>query len=212
VLEHLGHAELFVLGVADLVPQRPAALPQPGVELGEAAEALLGRVDPDAPPAVLHVLLDDSLLPPASVNVLCSPADTTSAPSRLAASSVAKRASGSAVSMRETANRLFGSSYHWSVLGAGRHQMSLLTLAAIQGANVRVGRQHLHGPQDAAASASVCAGWNCRKSGARAPNRSCAFARYSSRLRTAPRSPTHASGLDAAALGRVRAGGLSSDC
>ena len=41
--------------------------------------------------------------------------------------------------MRETANRLFGSDYHWSVLGAGRHQMSLLTYAAIQGANVRVG-------------------------------------------------------------------------
>lgn len=41
--------------------------------------------------------------------------------------------------MRETANRLFGRDYHWSVLGAGRHQMSLLTYAAIQGANVRVG-------------------------------------------------------------------------
>lgn len=41
--------------------------------------------------------------------------------------------------MRETANRLFGDSYLWSVLGAGRHQMSLLTYAAIQGANVRVG-------------------------------------------------------------------------
>jgi uncharacterized protein (DUF849 family) len=41
--------------------------------------------------------------------------------------------------MRETANRLFGDAYHWSVLGAGRHQMSLLTYAAIQGANVRVG-------------------------------------------------------------------------
>lgn len=41
--------------------------------------------------------------------------------------------------MRETANRLFGDSYHWSVLGAGKHQMSLLTYAAIQGANVRVG-------------------------------------------------------------------------
>lgn len=41
--------------------------------------------------------------------------------------------------MRETANRLFGDDYHWSVLGAGRHQMTLLTCAAIQGANVRVG-------------------------------------------------------------------------
>jgi uncharacterized protein (DUF849 family) len=41
--------------------------------------------------------------------------------------------------MRETANRLFGNDYHWSVLGAGRHQMPLLTHAALQGANVRVG-------------------------------------------------------------------------
>lgn len=41
--------------------------------------------------------------------------------------------------MRETANRLFGDAYHWSVLGAGRHQMNLLTQAAIQGAHVRVG-------------------------------------------------------------------------
>jgi uncharacterized protein (DUF849 family) len=42
--------------------------------------------------------------------------------------------------MRETANRLFGAdNYHWSVLGAGRHQMGLLTGAALQGANVRVG-------------------------------------------------------------------------
>lgn len=41
--------------------------------------------------------------------------------------------------MRETANRLFGNDYHWSVLGAGRHQMPLLTHAAVMGANVRVG-------------------------------------------------------------------------
>lgn len=41
--------------------------------------------------------------------------------------------------MRQAATRLFGNDYHWSVLGAGRHQMSLLTYAAIMGANVRVG-------------------------------------------------------------------------
>jgi uncharacterized protein (DUF849 family) len=42
--------------------------------------------------------------------------------------------------MRSTADRLFGrESYHFSVLGAGRHQMSLLALGAIMGANVRVG-------------------------------------------------------------------------
>ncbi|MDY7547726.1 3-keto-5-aminohexanoate cleavage protein [Glaciimonas sp. GNP009] len=41
--------------------------------------------------------------------------------------------------MRQTANRLFGRDYHWSVLGAGRSQMSLLTYGAIMGGNVRVG-------------------------------------------------------------------------
>ncbi|MDR5785317.1 3-keto-5-aminohexanoate cleavage protein [Caballeronia sp. LP003] len=41
--------------------------------------------------------------------------------------------------MRQTANRLFGKDYHWSVLGAGRHQMPLATFGAIMGANVRVG-------------------------------------------------------------------------
>lgn len=41
--------------------------------------------------------------------------------------------------MRDTANRLFGDSYRWSVLAAGRHQMPLLSYAAVMGANVRVG-------------------------------------------------------------------------
>jgi uncharacterized protein (DUF849 family) len=42
--------------------------------------------------------------------------------------------------MRSTADRLFGrENYHLSILGAGRHQMSLLTAGAIFGANVRVG-------------------------------------------------------------------------
>ena len=41
--------------------------------------------------------------------------------------------------MRETANRLFGADYVWSVLAAGRHQMSFVTQAAIMGGNVRVG-------------------------------------------------------------------------
>lgn len=41
--------------------------------------------------------------------------------------------------MRRTADRLFGSQYHWSVLAAGRHQMPVLTMAATMGANVRVG-------------------------------------------------------------------------
>ena len=41
--------------------------------------------------------------------------------------------------IRSTADRLFGrDNYHLSILGAGRHQMSLLTMGAIMGANVRV--------------------------------------------------------------------------
>jgi uncharacterized protein (DUF849 family) len=41
--------------------------------------------------------------------------------------------------MRETAERLFGDQYHWSVLAAGRFQMPFCTMAATMGANVRVG-------------------------------------------------------------------------
>jgi uncharacterized protein (DUF849 family) len=41
--------------------------------------------------------------------------------------------------MKATADRLFGEDYYWSVLGAGRHQTSLVTMAAILGGSVRVG-------------------------------------------------------------------------
>ena len=41
--------------------------------------------------------------------------------------------------MKRTADRLFGQSYQWSILGAGRSQMSLAAQGAAQGANVRVG-------------------------------------------------------------------------
>ena len=41
--------------------------------------------------------------------------------------------------MRETAERLFGEQYHWSVLAAGRFQLPFCTMAATLGANVRVG-------------------------------------------------------------------------
>lgn len=43
------------------------------------------------------------------------------------------------VFMRRTADRLFGEQYVWSVLAAGRHQMPLITQAAMLGGNVRVG-------------------------------------------------------------------------
>lgn len=41
--------------------------------------------------------------------------------------------------MKRTADRLFGTDYLWSILGAGRHQMNLLTMGAIMGGNVRTG-------------------------------------------------------------------------
>ncbi len=41
--------------------------------------------------------------------------------------------------MKETADRLFGNQYVWSVLAAGRHQMAFTTMAGIMGGNVRVG-------------------------------------------------------------------------
>jgi uncharacterized protein (DUF849 family) len=44
------------------------------------------------------------------------------------------------VTMKSTADRLFGrGQYRFSVLGAGRHQMPLLTMGAVLGGNVRVG-------------------------------------------------------------------------
>ena len=41
--------------------------------------------------------------------------------------------------MRRTADRLFGNDYQWSILAAGRHQMTLTTIGATMGGNVRVG-------------------------------------------------------------------------
>src|SRR5690606_31625755 len=41
--------------------------------------------------------------------------------------------------MRRTADRLFGTDYQWSILGAGRNQKPLATIGAAMGSNVRVG-------------------------------------------------------------------------
>jgi len=41
--------------------------------------------------------------------------------------------------MKRTADRLFGSSYRWSVLGAGRSQMQVAAMSAAMGGNIRVG-------------------------------------------------------------------------
>jgi len=43
------------------------------------------------------------------------------------------------VFMRRTADRLFGDQYVWSALAAGRHQMPIITQAAMLGGHVRVG-------------------------------------------------------------------------
>ncbi len=41
--------------------------------------------------------------------------------------------------MKRTADRLFGTQYKWSVLGAGRNQLPVAAMAAAMGGNVRVG-------------------------------------------------------------------------
>jgi uncharacterized protein (DUF849 family) len=41
--------------------------------------------------------------------------------------------------MKQTADKLFGDAYLWSVLAAGRHQMPFATQATMMGGNVRVG-------------------------------------------------------------------------
>jgi uncharacterized protein (DUF849 family) len=41
--------------------------------------------------------------------------------------------------MKRIADKLFGEQYHWSVLAAGRHQLPLITMAAVMGGSVRVG-------------------------------------------------------------------------
>jgi uncharacterized protein (DUF849 family) len=41
--------------------------------------------------------------------------------------------------MKRTADRLFGDQYRWSVLGAGKNQLTIAAMAAAMGGNVRVG-------------------------------------------------------------------------
>jgi len=41
--------------------------------------------------------------------------------------------------MKRTADRLFGSDWQWSVLGAGRHQMTIGAMSVAQGGHMRVG-------------------------------------------------------------------------
>lgn len=59
--------------------------------------------------------------------------------------------------MRRTADRLFGTDYVWSVLGAGRNQMPIATMSAAMGGNVRVGLEDSlwDGPGKLAESSAV---------------------------------------------------------
>ena len=43
------------------------------------------------------------------------------------------------IHMKRTADRLFGDDYQWSVLGCGRHQLRIASVAASMGGHVRVG-------------------------------------------------------------------------
>lgn len=56
--------------------------------------------------------------------------------------------------MRRTADRLLGTEYQWSILGAGRSQMPLATIGAAMGSHVRVGLEDSLwiGPGELAAS------------------------------------------------------------
>ena len=40
---------------------------------------------------------------------------------------------------KRIADKLFGDDYQWSVMAAGRHQLPFVTMAAVNGGNVRVG-------------------------------------------------------------------------
>ncbi|WP_421954481.1 3-keto-5-aminohexanoate cleavage protein [Polaromonas sp.] len=59
--------------------------------------------------------------------------------------------------MKRTADRLFGTDYVWSVLGAGRNQIPLASIAAAIGGNVRVGLEDSlwDGPGRLASSSAV---------------------------------------------------------
>src|SRR6266702_8497511 len=68
LLEHVGDAQLTIVRMLHLIPQRPAPGRQPCIQISEPAEALPTRVNPDTQAAVLHVLLDEAF-PPATGDV-----------------------------------------------------------------------------------------------------------------------------------------------
>ena len=49
--------------MAHLAPQRATTFTEPGIEFREGSEFLILRFQPNAPPAVLDIFLDDTFLP-----------------------------------------------------------------------------------------------------------------------------------------------------
>src|SRR3981081_2703145 len=65
LIKYVSDAHALVIRMAHLIPKQPATRVQPRVQFGERAEALLARTCPDPLPTILHILLDDTLLPSA---------------------------------------------------------------------------------------------------------------------------------------------------
>ena len=64
VLQHFGNGKFWPLWMTHRLPVGFAALRQPGIEFFQVLPALQGGFLPDLAPAILHVLLNDALLPP----------------------------------------------------------------------------------------------------------------------------------------------------
>ena len=58
--------------------------------------------------------------------------------------------------MKQTADRLFGDNYIWSVLAAGRFQIPFVTQAAMMGGNVRVGCANKNNLVAVVSETSIC--------------------------------------------------------
>jgi hypothetical protein len=54
LLEDVGNAQLPIVRMLHVLPQRPAPARQPCIQIGEPAESLLARFNPDTRAAVEH--------------------------------------------------------------------------------------------------------------------------------------------------------------
>ncbi|KPB11912.1 hypothetical protein AC519_4667 [Pseudomonas savastanoi] len=62
-LQDFCHRQTVVLRMYKFSPERTTALAEPDVQLLEGMEHAILSIEPDSPPAVLHVLFDDAFLP-----------------------------------------------------------------------------------------------------------------------------------------------------